>query len=139
MEQVGDAAAGVAASPGLAAIGIADAHQNLGRGVARRLEQNDLIASDAGPPIREPACGCGAERDRAAAKIEHDKIVAEPVHFEKRDLAHRAAYMAAGSALSNAAETGRWTGRAVVSSPYNEPHRNSRVWRSACRASRSSP
>jgi len=47
--------------------------------------------------------------------------------------------MAAGSALSNAAETGRWTGRAVVSSPYNEPHRNSRVWRSACRASRSSP
>src|SRR5437762_10921883 len=124
MEQVGDAAGGVAASLGLAAVRVVDAHQNLGRGVARRLEQNDLIAADAGPPIRQPACGCGAERDRAAAKIEHDKIVAEPVHFETRDLAHRAAYMAAGSALSNAAETGRWTGRAVVSSPYNEPHRN---------------
>jgi hypothetical protein len=28
------------------------------------------------------------------------------VHLEKRDLAHRAAYMAAGRAVSNAAEPG---------------------------------
>jgi hypothetical protein len=81
--------------------------------MARRLEQDDLIASDAGPPICQSACGSGAKRDRAAAKIEHDKIVAEPVHFEKRDLAHRAAYMAARAALSNAAEIRRQTGGAV--------------------------
>lgn len=81
--------------------------------MAWRLEQDDLIASDAGPPIRQPSCRSGAERNRTAAKIEHDKIVAEPVHFEKRDLAHRAAYMAARTALSNAVATRRRTGRAV--------------------------
>src|SRR5580693_8680163 len=101
MEQIGDTARGISAGLGRAAICIADAHQDLGRRMARRLEQDDLIASDAGPPIRQPECGSGVERDRAAAKIKHDKIVAEPVHFEKRDLAHRAAYMAAGWALSN--------------------------------------
>src|SRR5205085_8099057 len=138
MEQVGDAAAGVAASLGLAAIRIADAHQNLGRGMARRLEQNDLIASDADPPIREPACGCGAERDRAAAKIEHDKIVAEPVHFEKRYFAHRAAYMAAGTAMPNDAESGagqvvRGTAHRMMSCTGN---RMSRAWPGVYRALR---
>src|ERR1700739_4201197 len=95
--------------------------------MARRLEQDDLIASDAGAPIRQPARGSGAERDRAAAEIEHDKIVAEPVHFEKRDLAHRAAYMAAGTALSNAAEPRRRTPRAGVSIHRIVSHTKARV------------
>jgi hypothetical protein len=61
------------------------------------------------------------------------------VHFEKRDLAHRAAYMAARRVLSNAAELG--AGRAVpcVSSPYNATRWSSRAWRPAWRAFRSSP
>ena len=96
MEQIGDAARGIAAGLGRAAICIADAHQDLGRGMARRLQQDDLIASDAGPPIRQPAYGCGAERDRTATKVEHDKIVAEPMHFVKRDLAHDAALYGGG-------------------------------------------
>src|SRR6202011_1038775 len=79
-----------------AAICIADAHQDLCRGMARRLQQDDLIASDAGPPIRQPAYGCGAERDRTATKVKHDKIVAEPMHFVKRDLAHAAALYGGG-------------------------------------------
>ena len=43
-----------------------------------------------------------ADRELAAAGVEHDKIVAEPVHLQKRHLAHGAAYMAAALPLSNA-------------------------------------
>jgi hypothetical protein len=74
--------------------------------MARRLKQDDLITSDAGSPICQSACGSDTKRDRVAAKIEHDKIVAEPMHLEKRDSPHRAAYMAARTVLSNAAERG---------------------------------
>jgi hypothetical protein len=81
--------------------------------MVRRFEKDDLITSDAGPAICQSTCCPGAKRDRAVAKIEHDKIVPEPVHFEKQDLPHRRAYMAARAALSNAAEILRRTGRAV--------------------------
>ena len=140
VEQVGDAASSIAAGLGLAAIGIADAHQDLGRGMARRLEQDHLITSDAGPAICQPARGSGAERDRAAAKIEHDKIVAEPMHLEKRDFPHRAAYMAAADGSVQRRRDPAPDKRVLcVSSPYNAPHQSSRVWRPVCRASRSSP
>jgi hypothetical protein len=122
VEQVGDAAGSIAAGLGLAAICVADAHQDLGGGMARRLEQDHLITSDAGAPIRQPARGSGAERDRAAAKIEHDKIIAEPVHFEKRDFPHRAAYMAVGRALSNGTVLAAGQAALGLSSAYNAPH-----------------
>ena len=69
--------------------------------MTRRLKHDDLIASDAGPPICQPARRSGAERDRTVAKIEHDKVVAEPMHLAEGDPAHSAAYMAGGTAQSN--------------------------------------
>jgi hypothetical protein len=76
--------------------------------VTRRFEQDQLIASDSGAPISKRAYALRADRYRRTAKIEHDKIVAEPVHLEKRDLAHDAAYMAAWPVLSNAEALGVW-------------------------------
>ncbi len=105
-QEVGDAARGVAAGFGLAAIGIADAHQNPSRGMTRRFEEDHLIASDAGAAIGERAYTPCADGYRATAKIEHDKVIAEPVHLEERDLAHGAAYMAARPVLSNAEAPG---------------------------------
>ena len=70
--------------------------------MTRRLEQDHLIASDAGAPISKRGHAPRADRYRRTAKIEHDKIVAEPVHLEERDLAHGAAYMAPRPPVSNA-------------------------------------
>ena len=106
IQEVANAACGVAAGFGLAAVGIADAHQNAGRGMTRRFEKDHLVASDAGAPIGKRAYAPRADGYRGTAKIEHDKVVAEPVHLEKRDLAHRAAYMAARRVLSNAEALG---------------------------------
>jgi len=57
--------------------------------VSRR-KQDHLVAADAGPPVGQRAHRRRVDRNRAAAAIEHDEIVAEAVHFEERDLAHRA-------------------------------------------------
>ena len=102
VQQFGDTAGGIAAGLGLAAVRIADPHQELSRGMTRRLEQDQLIATDTGAPIGKRGYGLGTHRDRGTTKIEHDKIIAEPVHFQERDFAHGAAYMAARPAVSNA-------------------------------------
>ena len=39
------------------------------------------------------------------AAVEHDKIVAEPMHLAERDVRHAAAYMAARPGMSNAARS----------------------------------
>src|SRR6516165_97404 len=52
------------------------------------LEQDHLIAADAGPPVGQRACSLGVDRDRRASAVEHDEVVAEAVHLEERDLAH---------------------------------------------------
>ncbi len=49
----------------------------------------------------------GPDRECAAAGVEHDKVVAEAVHLQKRHLPHSVAYMAALAALSNAARAGQ--------------------------------
>jgi hypothetical protein len=74
--------------------------------MTRRFEKDHLIASDTGAPIGERVHAPRADRYRVTAKIKHDKIIAEPVHFEERDLAHDAAYMAAWPVLSNAEALG---------------------------------
>jgi len=100
-QQVGDAAGGIPACLGLATIGIANPHHNTSLRMTRRLEQDQLVAADAGTPIGERRHILCPQRDGVASTIENDEIVPEPVHLEKRDPAHRAAYMAAGPALSN--------------------------------------
>src|ERR1700730_4789063 len=54
----------------------------------RRFEHDHLVATDAGSPIGQRAGARRIDRNRRAAAIEHNKVVAETVHFEERDLAH---------------------------------------------------
>ena len=70
VNKIGDATRSVPARLRLAAIRVADAHQRLSPGVAGRFQQDHLVASDPGPPIRQPAYSCCLESDRAAAKVE---------------------------------------------------------------------
>lgn len=130
MDESGNAARGIAASLGFAAIGIVDAHEEAGGGIARRLQPDQLIAADAGAPIRQRADLVGAESDPTATAIEHDKIIAEPMHFEKRDLAHAPAYMAAGPTLSNGERPDAWRVRRCACG-YIVPSRAAAL---ACRA-----
>ena len=64
-------------------------------------EQNDLVAADPGMPVGQRPRARGTDRDRIAAAIEHDEVVAEAVHLQERDLVHAAGYMAASRGLSN--------------------------------------
>ena len=101
-DQPGDAARGVAAGLGLAAVRVADAHRQLRRRIARRLEDDHLIAADPGVPVRQSARSRRLDGECGAAGVEHDKVVAEAVHLQKGHLAHGAAYMAGWVFLSNA-------------------------------------
>src|SRR3954447_6515240 len=47
--------------------------------------------------VGESARGLPVDRERFMAGVEHDKIIAEPVHLAKADPAHIAAYMAGSS------------------------------------------
>src|SRR5207248_7596895 len=96
-------AGAVAAGLGLAAIGIEDAHSHSRRGVARRLDQDQLVAANAGTPVGDGARRLGIDRDGVMALVQHDEVVAEPMHLAEADLRHAAAYMAGRAAMSNAA------------------------------------
>ena len=104
-DEAGDAARPVAAGLRLAAIGVEDAHKDLRRGVARRLDQDQLVTADAGAPVGKRARRRRVDHDAVAAAVEHDKIVAEPMHLAERDVRHAAAYMAARPGMSNAARS----------------------------------
>ncbi len=73
------AARRIAASRHLAAIGIPDAHEHVG--LTRRLERDELIAADALFPVGDGAHRVRLEGKRARPRVEHDKVVAEPVHL----------------------------------------------------------
>ena len=77
-DQIGDAAGGIAAGLGLAAVGIADAHQDLGRRMARRLEQDQLVAADAGTPIGERASALRRARQRCGDRSSTTKSLPSP-------------------------------------------------------------
>jgi hypothetical protein len=85
-DELGDASAGVAAGLGLAAIGVENAHEGLRRSMARRLDQDQLVAADAGAPVGERARDGGVDGEFVPAPVEHDKIVAEPMHLAERDM-----------------------------------------------------
>ena len=87
-QHVGDAARGVAACLRLGSVRVADAHQDLRARMTRRLQQDHLVTTDAGPPVGQRACRCRIDSDCSAAAVEHDKIVAQAVHLQERDLAH---------------------------------------------------
>ena len=63
IDEPGDAARGIAAGLDLAAVGVADAHEELRAPVVRRLEHDQLVAADAGMAV-----GDGARRCRRRAR-----------------------------------------------------------------------
>ena len=91
-QQPRHAARGIAAALHLAAIGVEDAHGGIGA-VAGAFDHDDLIAADAEPPVGDGARGRGVQRKPLFARVEHDEIVAQPVHFQERG--HGRAYIGA--------------------------------------------
>ena len=54
VEQIGDAARGIAAGAGLDAVGVADAHEGIGVGAGRRrFDDDELVAAHAGAPVSD--------------------------------------------------------------------------------------
>ena len=83
-QQSGDAAGGVAAGPGLGAVGVADAHEGIGgRVVRRRLDDDELVAADAGAAVGDGGGTAGGEAERAGALVEHDEVVSAAVHLDE--------------------------------------------------------
>ena len=80
-EQRRDTARGIAASLNFAAIGIIYTHER--RRAVGRLDNDQLIATDAGMPVGQSAHLRAGQRQRGFARVEHNKIVAQPVHLEK--------------------------------------------------------
>ena len=74
-----DAARGVAAGLDLAAVGVPDPHAQVGD--VGRLEQDHLVAADAGAPVGDRARPRLVHRHRAFARVEDDEIVAEAMHL----------------------------------------------------------
>ena len=86
LEVTGHAARAVAAVSDLAAVGIEDPIAGRDAVTLRRLEQEDLIAADAEPPIGQPAHLCGVDIDGMGQTIQQHEVVAEAVHLGERDL-----------------------------------------------------
>ena len=84
----GDAARGVAAGAGLAAVGIVDAHEDIGVALGRRLEHDQLVAAHAQPAVGDGTPARRRQLERSPARVEHDEIVAQPVHLDERRPGH---------------------------------------------------
>ena len=81
--QQGDAAAGIAAGLDLAAVGIPDPHADVGR--LRGLEQDHLVAADAGAAVGDRPARARVHLDRRLAGVENDEVVAEAVHLAEAE------------------------------------------------------
>jgi hypothetical protein len=85
-DEASEAARAVAALLDLAAVGIEDAVAEIVRGIARSLDQQDLVAADAAMAVGDAAGAPGREVDLLAYAVEHHEIVALAVHLGE---AHR--------------------------------------------------
>ena len=81
-----EAARAVAALLHLAAVGVENAVAKIGAGQARRFNQQDLIATDAKMPVGQAPQLCRGERQAPAHAVQHDEIVARPLHLGEREL-----------------------------------------------------
>ena len=109
-QQIDDAAGGVAAGPGLGAVGVADAHEGIGVGAWRwRLDGDELVAADAGAPVGDRRGAAGGQAERAGALVEHDEVVAAAVHLE--EARHAEGICGDGAAAEGARRTKRSVAR----------------------------
>jgi hypothetical protein len=95
-QQPADAARGVAAGFHFAAIRIEKPQHRVGAFVPRR-DQHQRVAANAEMTVGNGARPGRRHRDGLFARIEHDEIVAQALHFAKRD--HGAPYRGHGPLL----------------------------------------
>ena len=76
------AARAVAAGLDLAAVGIADFHEHVAIGHGRA-QHHELVAAYAGAPVGHAAVAFVGPVERPGARIQHDEIIAEPVHLDE--------------------------------------------------------
>jgi hypothetical protein len=80
-DEPGDAAAGIAAGPGLAAVGVVEAHAHVGS--LARLEQHELVEADAAMPVADPGDQLGVERQGSRLASRTTKSLPRPCIFRK--------------------------------------------------------
>ena len=81
MHKAHEATRTVAALLDLATVGVEDTVIKIGTGAARQLDLQNLIAADAETTVGELAQLRNAQSQRRARRIEHDKVIAQPVHL----------------------------------------------------------
>ena len=83
-QQPAHAARAVAAGADFLAVGVPEPHAGVDAlAGGRRFERDELVAADAGVAVGDRAHLVGARRKRRAAGLDHDEVVAEPVHLQK--------------------------------------------------------
>ncbi len=85
MDEAHEAARAVAALLDLAAIGIEDAVAEIDAGRRRTFDHQDLVATDAKVAVGEKARLGRRRHEVLVDGVEHDKVVAEAVHFGEAD------------------------------------------------------
>jgi hypothetical protein len=85
-QEFGHTARGVAAGARLGAVGVADAHEQVGVGLGRRgVERDELVAADPDLPVREAADLVGRELEWQRALVDDDEVVTGAVHLDEGD------------------------------------------------------
>jgi len=87
-DEVGHAARAVAARTRLAAVGIQKPEKHVGRWIGCLLQHDQLVEAHAFVAVSDGAHARGVEIERLLARIDHDKIVAQPMHLQKRQRFH---------------------------------------------------
>ena len=95
-QQLGRAAGAVAARRDLAAVLVPEPEIGVRPAVARGLHCHNLVAADAGAPVRDGAHARAIERERRPPRVEHDEVVAEPVHLGEGKPRHGPGYRGGG-------------------------------------------
>jgi hypothetical protein len=94
------AACAIAALLDLAAIGIEDAVIEISVGSACALDLQDLVTSHTEMAIGEEAKLIETQLDRIIDRVEHDKIVSQPLHFRELQIHARADSGAAAESVT---------------------------------------
>ena len=106
-DQPGDAAARVAASLDLAAIGVVDGKRGIRSGLGWRFDDDQLVEADAAAAVGQRAHGIGRQGPRHETRcalpcVDDHEVVAEPVHLDEFGAVHHSANIAERARMSTA-------------------------------------